>query len=332
MREKFLRRMRNDNPDWLGDPWDCFTVPPASFGPVGFDPVTLLDPRAHGEYKDAWGVHWKWPEDEPAPTPNITPETKVVKDIEKWRESLKAPSIENIDWKPFKAMYATLNREEYLVMCINPTGMFDFSTRVMGFEDSLMAYILEPDAMNEMLAYYTDFKLRQAELVCDHLKPDVINSHDDWGNKKSLFLSPETWRKCIKPHYVRLYGYYKSRGVLIQHHSDSVNHEIAEDMVELGIDMWQGCIPENDIKDVVKRTGGKLCIMGGIDMQKVDFPDVPEQVIRDEVRRAIDEYAPLGCFMPNISSIVALHPRTGEILHDEMNVYGAQWMARNRNH
>lgn len=330
MREKFLRRMRNDDPDWLGDPWDCFTTPPISFGPVGFDPASLVGPpRVHGKFTDAWGIHWTWPEDEPAAMPYITAENKVVKDLAKWQESIHAPSLENLDWKPFEDMYEVLNREEYLVMSFTPTGMFEFSHMVMGFEDALTSYLLDPDEMNNMLAYYTDFKLRQAELICDHIKPDIIHSHDDWGNKKSLFLSPDTWRQCIKPHFTRLYGYYKKRGVLIQHHSDCVNHEIAEDMVELGIDMWQGCIPQNDIKDVVKRTEGKLCIMGGIDMQIVDLPDVPEQVIRDEVRRAIDEYAPLGCFMPNITSILSIYPRTGEILSDEMNKYGAQWMGKN---
>jgi len=330
MREKFLRRMRNDNPDWLGDPWDCFATPPIAHGPVGFDATTLAGPpRVHGEFTDAWGVHWRWPDGEPAPTPHITPENKLVKDLSKWRESVKAPNIENLDWKPFEDAYAALDREEYLVMVMAACGMFEFSHRVMGFEDALVAYLLEPDDMIEMLTYYTDFKLRQAELICDHIKPDIIHSHDDWGNKRSMFLSPEVWRECIKPHFVRLYGYYKSRGVLIQHHSDCVNDAIAEDMVELGIDMWQGCIPENDIKGVVERTEGKLCVMGGIDIQKVDLPDVSEQVIRDEVRRAIDEYAPLGCFMPNISSVLALYPRTGEILRDEMNKYGAQWMEQN---
>ena len=330
MREKFLRRMRNDSPDWLGDPWDCFAAPKLAMGPVGMDATMVMGPRrTFGEFKDIWGVTYRWREGEPAATPYITPETKVVKDLANWRDAIKAPNLENLDWAPFEAMYAPLDRERYLVMCMTAPGMFEFSHLVMGFEDSLAAYLEDPEEMIDMLSYYTEFKLRQAELICDHIKPDVIHSHDDWGTKKAMFLSPDTWRKCIKPHFAKLYGYYRSRGVLIQHHSDCVNHEIAEDMVELGIDMWQGCIPQNNIKDVIKRTEGKLCIMGGIDMQLVDLPDVPEQAIRDEVRRAIDEYAPLGPFIPCVANVMAIFPRTGEILHDEMNKYGAAWMKKN---
>ena len=330
MKEKFLRRMRNDNPDWLGDPWDCFTKTPMAFGPMSMDATgTVGPPMSMGTFVNAWGVTYIWNEGDPGATPHITEENKVVKDLYKWKDTIQAPSLDNLDWAPFEAEYAKLDRENYLLMGMTAPGMFEFSHLVMGFEDSLISYLTDPDEMNNMLAFYTDWKLWQAELICDHMKPDIIHSHDDWGDKRSLFMNPETWRKCIKPHFERLYGYYKSRGVLIQHHSDCVNHEIAEDMVDLGIDMWQGVIPQNDIKGVIERTEGKLCIMGGIDMQIVDLPNVPEQVIRDEVRRAIDEYAPLGAFMPCIANIIAIYPRTGEIIHDEMNKYGAEWMAKN---
>jgi hypothetical protein len=52
---------------------------------------------------------------------------------------------------------------------------------------------------------------------------------------------------------------------------------VAEDMVDLGIDMWQGVIPQNDIKGVIERTEGKLCIMGGFDMQLIDFRIPPKK-------------------------------------------------------
>ena len=151
--------------------------------------------------------------------------------------------------------------------------MFEFSHYMLGFEDALVSYLEEPEHMYDMLSYYTDWKIKCVEHVIDRMKPDILHSHDDWGNKRSLFLSPKTWRELIKPHYERFYGYVKSRGVLIQHHADCVSHEVAEDMVDLGIDMWQGVIPQNDIKGVIERTESKLCIMGGIDMALIDFPN-----------------------------------------------------------
>ena len=46
-------------------------------------------------------------------------------------------------------------------------------------------------------------------------------SHDDWGSKNQLFVSPETWREFIKPQYAKTYGYMKEKGVIIIHHGDS---------------------------------------------------------------------------------------------------------------
>lgn len=328
MKEKFLRRMRNDNPDWLGDPWDCFADSGGPFKPLFMDPVFGLTQMKFDEfYQDMFGVTYFWKTGDPGTTPYITPENVVVKDLARWRDYIKLPDITNLDWSGVEAQVKAVDRNEFLVMAINAPGVFEFSHLVLGFEEALIAYIEEPDLLNEMLTAYADWKLEWAKQVCDHIAPDVIHSHDDWGTKQALFISPEAWRKCVKPHFARIYGYYKSRGVLVQHHSDCVNHEVAEDMVDLGIDMWQGCIPQNDIKGVVERTNGKLCILGGIDMQITDIPNWNEEVIRKEVRRAIDEYAPLGCFIPCIANIVAIHPPVGAIIHDEMNKYGAQWMA-----
>jgi hypothetical protein len=132
----------------------------------------------------------------------------------------------------------------------------------------------------------------------------------------------------IKPHFARFYGYIKSRGVLVQHHADCVCHEIVEDMVDLGIDMWQGVIPQNDIKGIIERTDGKLCLLGGIDMAAIDFPEPDEDAVRAEVRRAIDTYMPLGSFIPCVANIIPLYPKVEAILNDELNKYGAEYAAR----
>lgn len=329
-REQFLRRMRNDNPDWLGNPWNCFGVAEGCPRPLVNDAITLMDPMEFGTYKDSWGATWCYREGEPAPTPVITEENKVVKDITQWKKYLKFPDITELDWSQCVEEVKQIDREEYLVMAPSYTGMFEFSHLMLGFEDSCVAFLEEPEAMDEMLAAYTDWKILAAEIIIDKLHPDIIHSHDDWGSKQSMFLSPTVWREHIKPHFARLYKYYEDHGVLVQHHSDSVNDAVVEDMVEMGISMWQGCIPQNDIVGVIRRTNGKLCILGGIDMQICDMPDWSEEVIRKEVRRAIDTYAPLGCFMPVIENIWAIYPEVGEILDDEMERYGAAWMKSHR--
>lgn len=328
-KQDFLNTLNMDHPTWIGNPWNCFKCGPDAMAPIVDDPITAMDGTVKGStYQDMWGVTYHFGENDPGATPIITEANKVVKDITKWQDYIKFPKISNLDWEPFKAAIADIDRDEYLVMAPTWPGMFEFSHLMLGFEDSLCYFIEEPEAMFEMLSAYTDWKLEAVKLLIDNLKPDIIHSHDDWGTKKDMFLSPGLWREGVKPHFKRLYEYIKSRGVLIQHHSDSVHDAIAEDMVELGIDMWQGCIPQNDIKGVVERTKGKLCLMGGIDMQIVDRPDWTEESIRKEVRRAIDTYAPLGHFMPCIANIWAIYPEVGAVLNEEMENYGKEWIEK----
>lgn len=330
-KESFLRLMRNDRPDWVGDPWSCF-VQGTVFRPIVMDAVTrtLGSPRpGQTGFVNKWGVTMDWVEGQPGATPHVTESNKLIKDITHWQEYVTFPSLENLKWEKTDALLPpVVDRENYLLMAGSFTGMFEFSCNTMGFTDALMNYLIEPEAMFELLSAYTDWKIKAVGLVIDHLQPDIIHSHDDWGDKRSLFLSPTVWREIIKPQYERFYGYIKSRGVLVQHHCDSVAQEICEDMVDIGIDMWQGAIPQNDIPGVIERTGGKLCVMGGLDMQKIDFADALEEDIRAEVRHCIDTYMPLGSFMPCVPCIIPIHKNVERILNDELDTYGAEYAAK----
>lgn len=327
-KENFLRLMKNDNPQWLGDPWSCFVNGPV-FRPMLFDAVAIMiGMPQYGQrgFVNGWGVTMDWPEGTPGGTPDINDNNKVIKDITNWRDFVKFPSLDNLPWEVSDAMLPpVVDRDNLLVMAPSFMGMFEFSHNMMGFMDALTNYMVEPEAMYELLSAYTDWKIEAVGKVIDHMKPDVLHSHDDWGNKRSLFLPPTVWREIIKPQYERFYGYVKSRGVLIQHHNDSVSHEICEDMVDLGIDMWQGVIPQNDIPGIIERTEGKLCVMGGIDMAKIDFPKADEAAIRAEVRRAIEEYMPLGSFIPCVPNIIPVFPEVEKLINEELNSYGAEY-------
>ncbi|MCL2391004.1 MAG: uroporphyrinogen decarboxylase (URO-D) [Oscillospiraceae bacterium] len=324
-KENFIRLMRNDNPKWLGDTWDCFNQNPV-FRPVLWDAVTLsLGGAQRGQTGviDAWGVTYDFPEDQPGPFPVVTEEKKVIKDIQHWRDFVTFPSFDNVDWSLPDQMFPNLDRENLLVQFPSLIGMFEFSHYMMGFEDALIYYLTEQESMYDLLSAYTDWKINAAGLVIDHMKPDMIHSHDDWGSKNSLFLSPEVWREMIKPHFARYYGYIKSRGVLIQHHNDSISAPLAKDMVDIGMDMWQGVLPQDNIPEIFEQTEGKLCLMGGFDMGKIDLPVADDALIRSEVRRAIDEYMPLGPYIPCATGIYALHDDVNAIMYDELNRYGA---------
>jgi len=331
-REQFMSVLKNEQPQkWMGYGFDAF---PKVLFHCMIDPVSIWDILfIHGESViDNWGVQHRFlPEKgDPGIIPIVNEKNQVIKDITKWRDYVTFPKVpSDLDWAHFRKEIDAV-RDECMVMVPTFRGLFERAHCLMAFEECLMNLEIEPDAMYEFFGAYTDWKMGIIEMIIDELKPDIIHSHDDWGSKSSLFMSPNTFRKLLKPHYQRMYDYIHSRGVLVQHHCDSNIMGIEKDMVELGIDMWQGALPSNDIQLIKKNTGGKMLIMGGLDSGVIDHAEgaVTEETIRAEVRRAIDEYAPGGAFVPCINSLEGVNPWINPVVIDECNRYGAEWLAK----
>jgi hypothetical protein len=324
--------MRNEKPlKWMGYGFEAF--PKSKFHMV-IDPISIWDIlQFHGELvKDNWGGSLRFlPEKgDPGIIPIVTEENKVIKDITKWRDYVHFPEIPTLDWSDAQKAVAEIDRDKTLVAVPSFRGLLERAHCLMPFEEVLVTLYEEPECLNEFFTEYANWKLKVFEQLIDNLKPDMLHSHDDWGSKDSLFLSPAKFRELLKPHYTRMYDYVKKRGVLVQHHTDTYGMGLEVDMVEMGIDMWQGIMASNDIQQIKKNTGGKLMLIGGIEQTAIDKEDATEDVIRAEVRRAIDVNAPGGSYLPCIPSIECINEFVTPIVIDECNRYGAEWLKKNQ--
>jgi uroporphyrinogen-III decarboxylase len=100
-------------------------------------------------------------------------------------------------------------------------------------------------------------------------------------------MSPEMFAEFFVPAYKKIYAYYKSHGVeLIVHHSDSYAANLVPAMIEMGIDIFQGCMTTNNVPELVKKYGGKISFMGDLDNGVMDRADWTPELIRREVERA----------------------------------------------
>lgn len=249
---------------------------------------------------DKWGTCIQWPEDAPGPMPHVTDDEKVLPDIENWREYVNVPDLvanASDGWEPTLKLAEEIRADGKLVMAFMGTGIFEQCHYLMGFEDTLVNLIAEPDDMHDLVDTIAEYRFTYAKLLVDNLKPDCILSHDDWGAKNQLFMSPEVWRDYFKEHYRKIYSYMRENDVIVMHHADSFCEPIVEDMAEIGIQIWQGVLPTNDIVSMQEKTQGKMIYMGGID-SRVDRADASVEEIRAETRRACETYAPGGHFIP----------------------------------
>ena len=318
-RENAMAIFNREQPDYYGDIMASVALLP--------DPVLMGGgvPQDGLPHKNMWGVEYRYMPGAPGPHPHITDDNKVISDITKWESQLNVPSLDNMDWTVAKQVEATVDRKEKMVCIMFGGGLFEMSHFLMGMEDALCNYLDYPDEMKAFLTVIKDWKIAYIRQMTEMVHPDIIFYHDDWGNKKSVFLPPPIWRDIIKPLQMEISAAIHDCGMIYMHHADCICEPITPDMVDLGVDIWQGCIAQNDIVHIQEMTEGKLAMAGGIDGPKIDIENITEEEIRAEVRRAIDTYCPRGRFYPGIPNGICFREWNNSIFMDELLKYGRQY-------
>lgn len=240
---------------------------------------------------NAWGVTNSWPSNVPGGFPVHTPEKIVVKDIEHWQDYVHAPALDfsSEEWAQWKAQYDAIDGTQAFKAPFIAPGLFEQTHHLCGMTQALEYYMLNPDEMKDMIKYLTEFELKLAEGICKNLKPDAIFHHDDFGSEKSTFMRPDMFADYFVEPYKQIYGYYHDHGVeLLIHHADSYAETLVPYMIDMGIDVWQGCMRTNNVPELIKKYGGKISFMGYIDNKDVDFPGWTQEDVRKVARMACD--------------------------------------------
>ncbi len=301
IRQNFMETIKGGNPDRFVNQYEPFQMV--------FAPSRGASAKyGEGPIVDAWGVTREWPIGTPGGFPVHTPDKVVIKDIENWKEYVKAPSTDFTDeeWAPMVARANSIDRNEYFVTAFVAPGLFENCHHLGEIQQTLINFYEYPDEMHELIDYLVEYELRLAEQICKHIKPDALFHHDDWGSQISTFISPAMFEEFFVPGYKKIYGYYKEHGVeVIVHHSDSYAATLVPYMIEMGIDVWQGVMTSNNIPELIKKYGGQISFMGGIDSAQIDFEGWTEEVVKAQVKRACDECGKLY-FIPGASQGLAM--------------------------
>ena len=323
-RQNLLETIRGGHPDRFVNQYEFM-------GLVMGTPYSMRNPyptKGGPNVVNAWGVTLSFPDNVPGGFPVHTPDKIVIKDIEEWQKYLKVPNVvyDAEEWEPFIAMAEKVDRTQQFVTNFIAPGVFEQCHYLLEIQNCLMSFYTNPDEMHELIDCITEWELAYAAEICKYIKPDAIFHHDDWGSQQSTFISPDMFREFYKPAYEKIYGYYKAHGVeLIIHHSDSYAATLVPDMIDMGIDIWQGVMTSNNIPELIREYGGKISFMGGIDSASVDHPGWTEEEVRREVRRACDECGKLY-FIPNASQGLPMStfPGVYEALSKEIDAYSKE--------
>jgi len=127
---------------------------------------------------------------------------------------------------------------------------------------------------------------------------------EDLGAQNGPMLSPELFRRFIKPMYERLTSPARNAGCLVHMHSDGDIRALADDLISSGVDALNLQDLVNGIDWIATNLKGRVCIDLDIDRQQVTRFGTAEQIdalIRQEVQT-------LGSQQGGLTMIYGLYP------------------------
>ena len=312
-RDNALRAYRFQGPEWIPA---CVSIPSQSW--LEYDPAEIeaiflghprlfpgyrkgsVDPakiafapelRANQPYTDGWGCVWETPRDGMYPA--------VVRHaLASWDAlpGLRPPDPERsdgmrpLDWTATRQWVATARRAGHLVWLGLPHGhTFLRLQDLRGYQNLVFDMADEEPRLLELIATVERFNAALAQRCLD-LQPDIFGIPEDLGMQNTPMVSPEHFRRYIKPSYQRLTEPFRRAGILIHEHCDGYIMDLVEDLVECGGNILNLQDRVNGIDAIRQVLKGRVAIDLDIDRQHVTMHG-SAQDIDDLIRGPVEKLA-----------------------------------------
>lgn len=167
------------------------------------------------------------------------------------------------------------------------TTLFERAWSFRGFENLFMDFLLEEKFTHELLEKITDRNIQILDIALDY-DFDGVYLGDDYGQQSGMMMSPDVWRKFIKPQLARMFDKIKANGKSVCLHSCGDITLVLPDLIEIGLDIYQTVQPEiYDLKNLKKEFGKDLTFYGAISTQR-DLPFKNPKEIKEIIRNTIE--------------------------------------------
>lgn len=304
-RENVLRAIRFERPEWI--PMQ-FAINPACWNhypqesllelmdthPLLFPgwsrPAVPVQPefsrvaRKNSPYTDDFGCLWQTTEDGITGTVTRHPlgEWEALAEYV-FPDPEACTGIGPIDWTTTTAdITAAKNRGDLTWGGLRHGHTFLQLCDLRGYQNLLFDMA---DGTPELMTVMERLEAFNAGIVSRYCEAgvDIMGYAEDLGMQKGPMLSPEHFRRYIKPTYQRLMRPARERGIIVHMHSDGDIRDLVEDLIDGGVEVLNLQDLVNGIDWIAERFAGKTCIDLDIDRQAITYGGTPAQI--DELIR-----------------------------------------------
>jgi hypothetical protein len=212
----------------------------------------------------------------------------------KWRYDARHPERFPADFA--ERCRAARDREGVLELTIS--GPFWQLREWCGLEALCLLMVDQPDFVQDMVAFWTDFVLQTLEPILRHVELDNVTISEDMAYKLHSMISPAMARRFLLPTYRQWTAAIRGSGCpLVSLDSDGYIAELLPLWIEGG---FNACVPVevaagNDIVAYRRAFGRQMAYLGGIDKRALAAGGAKMQA---EVLRVVPPLLVGGGFIP----------------------------------
>jgi uroporphyrinogen decarboxylase len=185
---------------------------------------------------------------------------------------------------PDQGVSVRVSRAEWMPVLCTLFNLF-------GMEDTLVGLCQETALIEAALARIEEFVVGFCRRMIDAagVEGEIFWFGDDFASQKGMLLSPDQWRRFLKPVYARVFALAKDEGMKVWFHSCGTFRPVFGDLVEIGMDVWETAqvhLAGNEPEVLKREFGRDITFYGGINSQTtLPYGSPPE--VRAEVRERV---------------------------------------------
>jgi len=210
--------------------------------------------------------------------------------------------LKPIDWNQLKIEAENAREKDHLFMAGLPHGhTFLRLQDIRGYENLIFDMMDEHPDLMKLIKMVENFNLELTKRFIN-LQPDIISIPEDLGMQASPMISPQLFRKYIKPSYTNIIKPIKENDIIIHQHSDGCIMDLIDDIIEMGVEIINLQDLVNGIDNIQKNIKGRIAIDLDIDRQNITVNGGPgdiDELIHQEVSKLGSREGGLSlCYSP----------------------------------
>lgn len=265
--------------------------------------IKVMD--GYSYFHDEWGIGWKMPVkggwyydmfDHPLK------DAETVSDLENytWPDPSDNARFEGI---AERAAQAAQEEKQGLFISGISAGIMEIAAWMRGFDNYFVDFVANEKLLVALMSKVMEIKMAYWDRALDLLEDnvDVVHEADDFAGQYKMLISPDAYRRIVKPLHKELFDFIHARtkAKLFFHSCGSIR-PVIPDLIEIGVDILnpiQVSATGMDSAELKKEYGGDVVFWGGgVDTQRV-LGDGTQEEVRVETKRRISDLAPGGGFV-----------------------------------